>query len=255
MSVILEALRRSEAERQRGKAPGLFVEQAPPRRRPGGIPRWALAAAAVVLLAVLAAWGWREWGRDAPAIAVTPVVESAAPTVPPPGAAAPAIDVPVVDAPRPAPVESPAADPVRPPPVAGPVAPFPAEAAPPAPAPEPVIVEPERVATVDAAVPSPAPAPVDPAPAPSVAPPPATTTPGEAVPGLATLSSGERAALPPLKLSMHVYNDDPARRFVIVDGKRLVEGASVADGIVVDAIRRDGAVLAINGRRLLLSRP
>ena len=63
------------------------------------------------------------------------------------------------------------------------------------------------------------------------------------------------AALPTLKLSMHVYSDDPARRFVIVDGKRLVEGAAVADGVIVDAIRRDGAVLATGGRRVLLSRP
>ena len=33
MSLILEALRRSEAERRRGKAPGLFVEQQALARR------------------------------------------------------------------------------------------------------------------------------------------------------------------------------------------------------------------------------
>ena len=47
MSLILEALRRSEAERQRGKAPGLFVEQqALARRRRRQAPAWALAATA-----------------------------------------------------------------------------------------------------------------------------------------------------------------------------------------------------------------
>ena len=75
------------------------------------------------------------------------------------------------------------------------------------------------------------------------------------LPGLASLPASERAALPPLKLSMHVYSEEPARRFVIVDGQRLVEGAAPAPGIVVEAIRRDGAVLAVNGRRVLLARP
>ena len=64
MSLILEALRRSEAERQRGKAPGLFVEQqALARRRRRQAPAWALAATVGVLLAVGAGWAWRESDR------------------------------------------------------------------------------------------------------------------------------------------------------------------------------------------------
>ena len=72
MSLILEALRRSEAERRRGKAPGLFVEQQVPARRRRDVPAWALAAAAIVLLAVAAGWAWRELARDGAAPAVTP---------------------------------------------------------------------------------------------------------------------------------------------------------------------------------------
>ena len=54
---------------------------------------------------------------------------------------------------------------------------------------------------------------------------------------------------------MHVYADEPAQRFVIVDGRRRVEGDVVAEGLVGDRIRRDGGVLSLHGRRLLLPRP
>jgi general secretion pathway protein B len=75
------------------------------------------------------------------------------------------------------------------------------------------------------------------------------------VPGLAALPASERAALPPLKLSMHVFADDPAKRFVILDGQRLGQGSSPAAGVVLEEIRRDGLVLSVNGQRLLLARP
>src|SRR5690606_25468116 len=56
MSLILEALRKSEAERRRGEAPDLRVELPPvasPRR--AAVPAWAgIAGVALVLLAALA---------------------------------------------------------------------------------------------------------------------------------------------------------------------------------------------------------
>ncbi|WP_146907237.1 general secretion pathway protein GspB [Arenimonas daejeonensis] len=85
------------------------------------------------------------------------------------------------------------------------------------------------------------------------------TTPGDTtddpLPRLAELPASDRAQLPPLKLSMHVYAEDPAQRFVILDGKRLHEGASPAAGLVLEQIRRDGLVLSVNGQRVLLARP
>jgi general secretion pathway protein B len=74
------------------------------------------------------------------------------------------------------------------------------------------------------------------------------------LPGLASLSTAERAALPPLKVSMHVWAADPARRFAIVDGQRVGEGGLLAGGTVAE-IRPDGVVLELQGRRLLLARP
>jgi general secretion pathway protein B len=93
-----------------------------------------------------------------------------------------------------------------------------------------------------------------PAPAPSDVAPVAAPPAEDALPTLAILSPGERAALPALKLSMHVWNETPAKRFAIVDGQRIVEGAQLG-GAVVTQIRRDGVELDVNGRRVLLPRP
>ncbi len=68
---------------------------------------------------------------------------------------------------------------------------------------------------------------------------------------LSDLSIAERKALPTLKLSMHMWNDDPAQRFVILDGNRLHEGDRIGDAVVT-AITTDGVVLDWNGRRLKL---
>ena len=72
---------------------------------------------------------------------------------------------------------------------------------------------------------------------------------------LADLGADERNGLPTLKVSMHVYADNPARRFMIIDGQRVGEGARLADGVILVRIRRDGAELDVHGRRLLLPKP
>ncbi|MCX7032859.1 MAG: hypothetical protein NT046_02660, partial [Arenimonas sp.] len=113
MSLILEALRKSEAERQRGRSPGLFVEQRPARARERRVPAWAIALGAL-LVAVLLAWGWREWRR--PAVIV---VTEAQPTQPAPrtepAPPAPGPLAPITLAPAaPAPVVAPAPEVVAP---------------------------------------------------------------------------------------------------------------------------------------------
>jgi general secretion pathway protein B len=69
---------------------------------------------------------------------------------------------------------------------------------------------------------------------------------------LSDLGAEERQQLPTLKLSMHMWNDTPAQRFVILDGQRLGEGDRIG-AAVVEQITRDGAILAWNGRRLRVS--
>ncbi|HEY9143094.1 MAG TPA: general secretion pathway protein GspB, partial [Arenimonas sp.] len=79
--------------------------------------------------------------------------------------------------------------------------------------------------------------------------------PTPTLPRLADLPAAERNALPPLKITMHVFADDPAQRFVILDGRRHAEGATPVDGVVIREIRRDGLVLSLRGRDVLLPRP
>lgn len=236
MSVILDALRKSEAERQRGRAPGLFVEQValPSRRRRR--PAWILVLPALLAAGIVAGWFLRPQTNG-------PTVAAVAVNAPP--ATMPATAMPESVAPQPA-------------------APVPADsnslAPPPQRLPEvqpsaPQAASPAVAASVPASTPAAsAPAVVEPPPAPAEA---AThTLPVEPLlPRLADLPAAERATLPPLKLSMHVFADEPAQRFVILDGRRQGEGASPASGVVIEEIRRDGVVLSANGRRLLLPRP
>jgi general secretion pathway protein B len=219
MSLILEALRKSEAERLRMQGPGLHASSTavPRQREKAGPGPWIAAAVGAVLLA--GAW----WVTREPAS--TPVVTAPAPVV---------------------------AEPVAPPvsPRAVPVLPL--EPAPPvaAPAPAPAVVE----RAPEPATAAPPPIAIEPPPR-ALEPEPVETSPAPPpLPGLASLSADERAALPPLKLSMFVWSPEPARRFAIVDGNRVGEGALLAGGTVAE-IRPDGLVLDVGGRRLLVPRP
>ncbi len=58
--------------------------------------------------------------------------------------------------------------------------------------------------------------------------------------------------MPPLQISMHVYADQKADRFVVIDDESYHEGDSVAEGLTVKEIRPDGAVLDASGKLFLL---
>jgi general secretion pathway protein B len=107
MSYILEALRRSQAERERGQVPGLNAQPAAvaalPSQREGPPWRWVLPLGALALGAlVLAVWAWRGATGAAPAAMPAPAATGAPPALepaplplvvsapPPPPAAAPA---------------------------------------------------------------------------------------------------------------------------------------------------------------------
>ena len=76
----------------------------------------------------------------------------------------------------------------------------------------------------------------------------------EHLPRLVDLPPGERDALPPLKLTMHVFAADAAARFVLVDGQRLAQGERLSPTLTLREIRRDGAVFESDGRRFLVPR-
>jgi len=265
MSLILEALRKSEAERRRGQAPNLFDVPAPVSTLPPTPARvsawWAVPVLIVLALALM--W-WRSASHDE-ASASTPPNDTSAVSdpalqadtsstqigaadgdatsapVPPltPDIADPAASSPariVTDAPRP--LDIAAADPPGVAPSAS--VQLPSSSPPPAPV---------------ARSPEPGPPPVAAASTPSAiaAAPAAVTTAASAnaLLRLADLTATERSALPPLRMSMHLWAPESAGRFVILDGVRVAEGDRVGTA-VVDEITPDGVVLAWQGRRLKL---
>jgi general secretion pathway protein B len=60
--------------------------------------------------------------------------------------------------------------------------------------------------------------------------------------------------LPPLSVDLHVFVDDPSKRAVFINGRRYTQGATIAEGPTVEQITREGAVLSYRGRRFLLPR-
>jgi general secretion pathway protein B len=69
----------------------------------------------------------------------------------------------------------------------------------------------------------------------------------------APLSSSLRRELPPFSMTVHVYDPDPARRFVYLNGSKLREGELARDGFFVEEVRADGAVLRYDAHRFFLS--
>ena len=63
-----------------------------------------------------------------------------------------------------------------------------------------------------------------------------------------------RADLPEIKFSVLVYAKNPADRFVLINGQRLVEGDSPQSGLIVKEIRRDGVVFSYRLYQFLVER-
>ncbi len=152
-----------------------------------------------------------------------------------------------------------------------------AESALPQPLPDPVM-ESESAITSDAAIASAQPVPmkspqavvspaspgapgtaaanaVDPASALITAPPlPAVNSAAGSTISIHDLTLAQRQGLPPLKMSMHVYHRDVARRFVIIDGQRLNEGGVMGNETWTREIVPDGAIIEYKSIRFLLPR-
>ncbi len=63
-----------------------------------------------------------------------------------------------------------------------------------------------------------------------------------------------RADVPEIKFSVLVYAKNPADRFVLINGQRLGEGDSSQPGLVVKEIRRDGVVFSYRLYQFLVER-
>ncbi len=213
MSYILDALKRADAERDRGQVPGLNAQALPvaPAPTPALRPWLWLGGGAAVAAVGLVLWRMNA-APPAPVAAVTP-----------PAAAVPAAPAAAVVAAAPAVASAPAPAP-----------------RPPAPAP---VAKSAPVLAPSASAP-PVVAPVAPA-APASAPAPRVLT-------LAELPETTRAAIPKLTVSGSVYSGNAAQRMLIVNGQVLNEGSTVAPDLVLESIGPRSAVLNLRGTRVRL---
>lgn len=61
-----------------------------------------------------------------------------------------------------------------------------------------------------------------------------------------------RDSLPDLRITVLVYAERPEDRFLLMAGNRVVEKDQLPDGVVLDEIRRDGAVFTYRNYRFLV---
>jgi len=222
VSFILDALRKSEHERQRSATPGL--SQVPLATPQPEMPRWALGVIVSLVAAVLVLGGawWQSTRAPADVAASSSPRTSSAPTVER-----------RVDLPPPAPrtVTTQQAAPSRPP----------AE-----------VESPLSAAAASSTGGSNAGA-AENAAAGFTPPPRLTNLPDDAValPSVAMLAA-EGVAVPPLRLELHAFSAQPRDRFVFINGRKYVEGDRLVEGPLLVEIEPTGAVLTHAGRRFIL---
>ncbi len=259
MSFILDALKKSESDRQRQSGPALFeVRIAPPKVR---FPLWAVAL--VLLLGVNAVIvGWlllrhASRAQEPPAAAATPAHIAAtpsavAPAISPPGAATAASTGAAHAAAQAAPSAAPLAA------AAAPVASAEHSAGAKQ---EPTLSGAQQGAgDGESGAPTSTGNPDDYAPATDALPMPGLkghvrrgTESGYPLYQDAALAPG--ANLPQLRLDLHVYAPRPQDRFALINMHKLREGDSLPEsGVKVEEIIPEGVVMSHNGARFLLPR-
>jgi hypothetical protein len=60
--------------------------------------------------------------------------------------------------------------------------------------------------------------------------------------------------LPPIRLDLHVYAAKAEDRFALINMHKLHEGDNLPEGVHVESITPDGAVLSKDGQRFFLPR-
>jgi general secretion pathway protein B len=246
MSYILDALKRAEAERDRGAIPGLHAQQLASYDDPGPENSqtwlWLLAAAALVLVAGGAGfWWWHAATQEVVAVAPkapanppasgAPVVAAALPTVP-----APVRNTPSGTAVKPSP---PSKSLTGPPPVAAVQA-----------APQSTSTNAPVITAQLSQPPTPLAAPSAPAPPPAAAAHPVKgTAAGASIPQLSELPDALRHQVPPLTIAGAVYSDDPSQRMLIINNQTFGQGNAVAPGVQLEEIQSSSSIFNFQGTR------
>lgn len=91
-------------------------------------------------------------------------------------------------------------------------------------------------------------------PATSVPPTSAAASGGERIPTIEELRLSGSLQLPELHIDIHVFSENPAERFVFINMAKHREQSRLEEGPVVREITADGVILQYQGRSFLLSR-
>ena len=243
MSYILDALRKSDLQRQRGAAPTLLAvqESAPARKRPAFLAYGLLAA---VLVGAGMVIGWLRPWQPEQAAPVRPetVATKALEAVPRQMAPAPSESLP-----QPEPKLQDAMQPAQ-------AAPTPSEVAPqtkPKRKPKPKLPAHAQSETdgppseADAAAPRATAAPAPEQPVDSAA----DAADAQTAISMAELPPSVRQELPAMKISVHAYSANPGGRLVSIDNRILREGDFVVPGLELEEITPDGMIFGYKGYR------
>lgn len=278
MSLLLDALKKSEAQRRRGKAPAIDLASTPPsisRRRPG--LRWLVILLAGVVLVAAAPWLWpqisslverrqvadteagesdRAGAEHATTVAATDQLDARSPSLD--GSNQAGNPAPTAESQRPA----------EPAPVAGAANARLAASTEAADDAEPGgAMLPDELAespasddggSEAASAPGRVQQPQTPEqtrqvqePEPESAPEP-EPEPRENFIRPWDLPQAQRSEFPDLDLTVHFYADQPANRFVLINGERYTEGQLVEPGTRLSEIRQRGAVVEFGSYRVLI---
>lgn len=277
MSVLLDALRKSEAQRRAGELPALDLGAGlgVPGERPDAARHrqvgWMLVVVVLVIASLAIGW-WRPWDPwPQPVQNEVPVghgrATSASVEPTPPQAVGANASEATVALPSPAPPSSaraaPAAESGAPPKQPAPAPPTPIEPRPAVPDTAPDTV-PDTAPNNDPR-PEPKPGPtaehtpetsaaVDPVPATEAAPAQAGAD-DLSLAGVIRpweLPESLRAEFPELRVSVHFYAARPADRFVLINGERRVEGSSLGGGVTLEEIRKRGVIVGFKRYRILI---
>ena len=232
MSFILDALKKSELERQRQSMPGLIEVPVAPKRR--GLPMWAVVLSLLLLVnvGVVSVLLLRNGAKSPPAKAERLSAQAPAPA---PAAQEPDHFSPLDKAPAQAPVfapEIPVEEPqsTRPAPRANPQVTGTSDLfSPPQSARRADPILHENTEAEDRAE-------------------------DEVLPSINELNLTGADALPEMHIDVHVYATRAQDRFVYINMRKYQEGSTLQEGPTLERIRRDGVVLKYRNLRFLLPR-
>ena len=217
MSFILDALRKSETDRQQ-KGNAEFANVPTSSERPG-TPAWLWVLGlllAVNLVVLVGLWLRPDSTTSQPVAVAAPPVSKEAADVPPSNDFAARVE----EAKRNAPARE----------------------------------EPPKEAPADSVATEAAPLPAT---LPATFPAPVRTAPPQraaALPTVHELRANGRLAIPDLHVDIHVYSEIPADRFVFINMTKHKEGSRLAEGPLVEEITADGVVMQHSGLTFFVPR-